>query len=294
VRELHLDVLHIPLPIAPRGSAAPMVITSHDALPWDRPEFYPRRLVLYSRMGSGPALRRAKVVITPSRYSGERMVAAVGVERHRIAVVPHGVDAQFSPGPIPSGLLERLGVDRPYLLGIGLRERRKNFAGALAVLERLMAAGFDHTLVIVGGPRVGEERELAGLASSPLGKRVALVGEVSDAELVGLYRGADCLLHLSKGEGFGLPLLEAMACATPVVAASVDSVPEVVGDGGVLCSPGDVDGTVRAIAEVLRSDRRRQELEAAGLAHASRFTWERCAELTVAAYERARGPAPNF
>jgi glycogen synthase len=159
------------------------------------------------------------------------------------------------------------------------------------VLERLLAAGFDHTLVVVGGRRDGDDEQVATVGGSPLEGRVAFVGEVSDAELVGLYRGADCLLHLSKGEGFGLPALEAMACATPVVAAAVDSLPEVVGDAGVLCAPDDIDGTARAIIELLRSERRRDELGAAGLARASLFTWERCAELTVAAYEQALSTA---
>jgi glycosyltransferase involved in cell wall biosynthesis len=243
--------------------------------------------VLHARLALGPALRKAAVVVTPSRHAGERLVAAVGVERRRIAVVPHGVSPAFSPGPVPPDLLERLCVRRPYLLSVGVLQPRKNLAGALAALERLYAEGSDHMLVVAGGRGWGEEERLARLARSPLAGRVALVGEVSDPDLVGLYRGADCLLHLSRGEGFGLPALEAMACGTPVMAASVGSLPEVVGDAGVLVSLDDPDGVARTLRELLDSPRRRQELSASGLARARAFTWGRSGELAMAAYERA-------
>jgi glycosyltransferase involved in cell wall biosynthesis len=119
--------------------------------------------------------------------------------------------------------------------------------------------------------------------------RIRVLGEVADDDLVQLYRGADCLLFPSRYEGFGFPVLEAMACGTPVVCANRTSLPEVAGDAAMLVDPDDTAAFATALAEVFSSRARRDELSAAGLARAREFTWKRCADLTVAAYHRALG-----
>jgi alpha-1,3-rhamnosyl/mannosyltransferase len=187
-------------------------------------------------------------------------------------VTPWGVDPGFRPGPVDPEVLRRHGIDGPYVLAVGTLQPRK---GLEAVLE---AAG-GHRLVVVGA-RGWRDEEIA----ARLRDRAVLTGRVEDAELVALLRGADVLVHAAREEGFGFPPLEAMACGTPVVAYRSSSLPEVVGDAGVLAEPGDL---AAAVGRVLGDAALRAELSERGLARAAEFTWDRCAELTVAAYREA-------
>jgi glycosyltransferase involved in cell wall biosynthesis len=127
----------------------------------------------------------------------------------------------------------------------------------------------------------------ARIERSPVRSRIRLAGHVSDDELVALYQGATCFLFPSRYEGFGLPALEAMACGAPVVASSATSIPEVVGDAGILVDPDDYEAWAQTLAEVLSEPATRADLSARGRERASGFTWEACAEQTVSAYRKA-------
>jgi alpha-1,3-rhamnosyl/mannosyltransferase len=195
----------------------------------------------------------------------------------------------FSPGRPDQRALSSLGVEGSYVLTVGTLQPRKNLESGLEAFERLTAAGGRQRLVVVGARGWRDEQLAERLRRSPAAARVQALGRISDAELVELYRGADCLLYCSRGEGFGFPTLEAMACGTPVVCSSTTSLAEVAGDAARLADPDDVDDIERALREVLGSPERRAELSRRGRRRAATFSWDRCAELTLTAYRRAVG-----
>jgi alpha-1,3-rhamnosyl/mannosyltransferase len=201
-------------------------------------------------------------------------------------VTPYGVEERFHPAePDPERLERELGVSSPYVLTVGTVEPRKNLAGTLRVFERVQAEFPEHSLVLAGGRGwKGGSFEQALAATQA---RVVRPGYVSDEQLVRLYSGADCFLYPSFGEGFGFPVLEAMACGTPVVASDRGSLPEIVVDAGMLLDPLDEAGLAGALAALLDSPARRAELSRRGRERAGQFSWERCARLTVDAYGEA-------
>lgn len=286
---LRLDVLHCPAPLAPVRSPVPTVITLHDVLGFDHPEWFTRALALQWRLVLTRALRRASCVLVPSTHTHDRLVARLGLDEERIRLVRLGVDPQFTPGEAPDGLLERLGLEGPFVLTVGTLQPRKNVETAVQAFERLAAAGAEQRLAIVGG-RGWRDNALAELIRrSPAADRIVMTGRVGDDDLVGLYRAADCFVFPSRYEGFGFPPLEAMACHTPVISSDRTSLPEVVGDAALLVDPDDVHAIERALTDLLSSPELRAELVERGRRRVAQFTWSRCAELTAEAYRSALG-----
>jgi alpha-1,3-rhamnosyl/mannosyltransferase len=285
-RALGLDVLHCPAGLAPRRSRLPVVVTVNDAMAVLHPEWFTRANVLQQRMALGPALRRAAAVLTPSASAAAEVAAAFGVDHERIAVTPYGLDARFSPGDPPPHMTERLGLDGPWILTVGTLQPRKNVEAALRAFEDLHAGGAPHRLVVAGARGWGDEELSERLRRSPAAGAIRLPGRVSDADLVGLYRGADAFVFPSRHEGFGFPPLEALACGCPVVSSDRGSLPEVVGDAGLLADPDDDEAFGAALRAAL-DPARGEELRRRGPERAARFTWERCAAQTVEAYRGA-------
>jgi alpha-1,3-rhamnosyl/mannosyltransferase len=288
-RALAVDLLHCPSPLAPPRAQVPVVVTVNDVMTFDRPEWFTKANVIQQRLVLRAVLRNAARVIVPSRFSADRVADVAGIPAERIAVIPYGVDARFSPGEPDAAALRRLGVERPYVLTVGALQPRKNIEGVLTAFERLTTP---HRLVVAGGRGWGDE----GLVrrAEALGPRAVLTGHVEDDELVALYRGADAFVFPSRYEGFGFPPLEAMACGTAVVASDRTSVPEVVGDAALTVSPDDPAAVAAALERVLGDPAERERLRANGLERAREFSWRRCAEATAAVYadvhavERAR------
>jgi alpha-1,3-rhamnosyl/mannosyltransferase len=280
------DLLHCPMPLAPPlPTGLPVVVTVHDALPWDHPEWLTRAHAVHARAVLAPALRRAAAVIVSSGFTRERLLARVrGLDAGRVHVVPLGVDARFSPRPGPGSASAPSGGG--HLLFVGTLQPRKGLEIALRAFEQL---GGDLRLVIAGARGWHDEALLARVAASPAAERIEVAGFVDDDRLVELYRSAACLLFPSLAEGFGFPPLEAMACGTPVVAARAASVPEVVGDAAPLVAPRDPDALAAAVRDVLRDP---APWRAAGLARAAGFSWERCAR-TIAGVWRAVAASPR-
>jgi glycosyltransferase involved in cell wall biosynthesis len=286
-RRLGLDVLHCPMPLAPPRPGLPLVLTLNDVLAWEHPEWFARPLVAQHRLMVAPAARRAARVMAPSRYSARRIPAVLGVDPERVEVAPYAPDPVFSPGPRRDDVLAKLGVEGPYALAVGTLQPRKNLETTLDAFERLAVSGAEQRLVVAGARGWRDRRLAARLERSPAGGRVIAPGRVSDAELVELYRAADCLVFCSRGEGFGFPVLEAMACGTAVVCSSTTSLGEVAGDAAQLANPDDVGEVERALGAVLGSPERRAELRRRGTERVKAFSWARCAELTASAYRRA-------
>jgi len=248
-----VDVLHCTTFRGPVAAPAPTVLTVHDLAILRAPEVFPRWHRLYGRTGLVRVLRAADAVVAVSEFSRDETIELTGVPAERIRVVRHGVDPVFGPdGPRAAG---------DYVLAVATLEPRKNLGRAVAAARE---AGVE--LRVVGA------RGWGGVEAD------GWVGEVPDAELAALYRGARCVLYPSLYEGFGLPVLEAMACGTPVVTSVGTAMEEVAGGAAVLVDPLDV----ASIADGIGAARaRREELVAAGRARAAELTWERAADAVV-------------
>ena len=253
-RARDLDVLHCTTFRGPARAHVPTVLTVHDLALLRTPEAFPRWHRLYGRAGLRKVLDAADAVVAVSEFTRAELVALAGVPTERIRVVPNGVDGTFTPqGPAMEG---------DYVLAVATLEPRKNLARAV---EGARLAGVELRVV---GARGWGGVEVSGW-----------VGEVPDAELAALYRGARCLLYPSLYEGFGIPVLEAMACGTPVVTSRGTAMEEVAGGAAVLVDPLEETSIATGLAE---AESRRNELVQLGLARAREFTWERAADAVEA------------
>jgi glycosyltransferase involved in cell wall biosynthesis len=290
VRAAHAQLLHQPRQLVPPdlGIDVPRVVTVHDVLALRMPEHFTRLIADRYRWLARSIVRRADRVITPSRASRDDVVELLGAEPERVRVTPWGVEERFRPRETEADVLRRrFGFDPPFVACVGTLEPRKNLSGAVQAFERIQQQFPDHTLVIVGGRgwKAGElERLLAGTAA-----RVERTGYLPDEDLPFIYSAADCFLFPSHGEGFGFPVLEAMACGTAVIAGDNTSLPEVAGDAALLVDSRSVDELADALASVLESSELRDRLGRKGLERSRDFTWERCAEATVAVYRELVG-----
>jgi glycosyltransferase involved in cell wall biosynthesis len=249
-RARELDVLHCTTFRGPARTNVPTVMTAHDLAILRHPEAFPRWHRLYGSAGLVKVLRAADAVVAVSEFTKEEVVALARVAAERVRVVPNGVDDVFGPDG------EAAGGD--YVLAVATLEPRKNLA---RVVEASRLAGVELRVV---GARGWGGVEVPGW-----------VGEITDAELARLYRGARCVVYASLYEGFGLPVLEAMASGAPVVTSRGTSTEEVAGSAAVLVDPLDAEAIAAGIAEAVG---RRDELVPLGLVRARKFTWKRTAD----------------
>lgn len=252
-RARRLDVLHCTTFRGPPRASVPLVLTVHDLAILRFPEAFPRWHRLYGKAGLTRVLRAADAIVAVSELTKSETLELAGVPAARIRVIPNGVDAVFVPdGPRAAG---------DYALAVATLEPRKNLG---RVVEAARLAGVELRVV---GARGWGGVEVPGW-----------VGEIPDAELASLYRGARCVLYPSLYEGFGLPVLEAMACGVPAVTSRGTAMEEVAGSAAILVDPLEVE----SIAEGIRTaESRRGELVPLGLARAREFTWERTADEVV-------------
>ena len=261
-----IDALHCPTFRAPLGAPVPVVVTVHDLAVFRHPGTFNRWTRAYSRALVPRVVRAARRVIAVSSFTASETMSLLGVPPAKLAVVPNGVGPPFGP----AGARE----DGAYVLAVGTLEPRKNLARLVEAFSRADLDG--HELWIVGARGWGDVEVR--------GERVRWLGRVSDEQLARLYRGARCVAYASLYEGFGLPVLEALACGVPVVAADLPPLREVAGDAAVFADPLDPDAIAAGLREaVARGD----ELAVAGTARASLFPWKRTAEETLAVYRDA-------
>ncbi len=262
-------------------------MTVHDLAFLRFPGLFPRAWRALYRAGLAAAVRRAHVILTPSRHTAEDLLERTRARPERIHVVPLAASLEHGAGD-PERVLERLKVPRPYVLFVGTLEPRKNLVRLVRAYRRVAADGLPHALVLAGplGWRPKAlHRELALRGPG----EVVLTGPLPPADLDALYRGADLFAYPSLYEGFGLPVLEAMARGVPTVASATSSIPEVAGDAAILVDPRSVRELARAISDVLADRDLAERLAFRGRARAARFSWEETARGTLRAYEAALG-----
>ena len=284
------DLVHAPsLAFPPRGRK-PLVVTVHDVLFHDHPELYPARAVRFHERALA-RLSDADLVICPSRATADA-VRDVQPRVSRVEVVPLGTDMAAPARAEVDAVLERLRVARPYVLWAGTLEPRKNLGRVLEAVGRSragMTQGGRPTLCLVG-PRGWMRDDPNDLIERGSGHERWL-GPVSRRDLGALYAGADAFLFPSLAEGFGLPVLEAMACGAPVVTSDRSALPEVAGDAALLCDPTDAGSIAQALEKVLSDRELAGRLSRSGLERARQFTWDRTTLRTASLYRELLGGA---
>ena len=274
------DVVHATSLAVPPAGSRPLVVTVHDLVVLRAPELLTRRGVAFHRAGLEWARRVGATLVVPTAW-GREDLAREGVDPSRVHVAPHGVDV----GPVPppeavEATRARLGVRPPFVLFVGTLEPRKGVADLLAAARRLRVRRPDLQLVLAGGRGWGELPDLEGPG-------VVAPGSLGDGDLDALYRTAGVLALPSRYEGFGLPVVEAMARGCPVVCSDAACLPEVAGGAAELVPVGDVAALADALGAVLDDGARRDRLVAAGRSRAADFTWEASAGAHAHAYAAA-------
>lgn len=280
---------HYVLPPLPRGRA---VVTIHDIIHLLYPQFLPNRAAhLYARVMIRRALKRADRIITVSHNSKRDLVDYFDVDSARIEVIYNGVSSRFHSA-IPKEerlrVAARHGLPSPYLLFLGGDRPHKNARNVVrAFAEARRRAGLPHALVLAGPLPRNSGRVEALISALDLERAIRRTGVLDDADMPGLFAGADAFLYPTLYEGFGLPVVEAMACGVPVLTSSTSALQEVAGGHALLVDPMDVDAIARGILDLATDPARRAEFADLGKRRAADFSWDRAAEQTLRVYADA-------
>jgi glycosyltransferase involved in cell wall biosynthesis len=281
-----VDLIHSPAYTAPFMTTTPLVVTIHDVSYERHPEWYPYRRDWLRRWFYRRSARAAGRILTDSGFSASEIAAAYGIPSDRISVVPLGAAPDFAPADQAGPENLPANVTLPFLLHVGDLHERRNLPMLVdALLHARRRCGASSLSLVLAGVDRGVGDGLCALAAGAgVPDAVVRIGVVEDAQLQALYRAATALVYPSLYEGFGLPLLEAMASGTPVVASRAASIPEVVGDAGILLPPQDRAAWTDALVRVATDKSLRATMRAQGLSRAATFTWARTARMTYDAY----------
>lgn len=283
-----LDLLHGLAFAVPLAAGCPTVITVHDLSFLRFPEAFRRFNRVYLTWVTRFSTRRAGRVIAVSESTRRDVIALCRVPAERVVAVPNGVDEQYCPAE-PAAVAEfrrRQGLPERFMLYLGTLEPRKNLETLVAAYARWRsyAGSGAPKLIIAGGKGWFFETIFARVAELGLTGDVLFPGYVPAAELPWWYRAAELFVYPSRFEGFGLPVLEAMACGTPVITTTASSLPEVAGDAALLVAPDDTDALTAALERLMGDPALRAGLREAGLRQAARFSWSRTAAETAQVY----------
>lgn len=277
---------HSPYYLMPYRPSAPTVLTHYDLIPLHFPLYVSLRARLLFGVALRMALRAVKHVVAISEAARRDLLAAFPVSPERVTAIPLAPDPRFQPQSAKTIAAVRAHYALPesFMLYLGINKPHKNLVTLLDAYAQLPPSA--PLLVIAGAwdDRYPESRQRA--VALGLTERVRFLGPVADAELPALYAAASCFVFPSRYEGFGLPVLEAMACGTPVACSNVSSLPEVAGNAALPFDPTDATAIAQVLARLLDEPSLSDELRARGLAQSARFTWERTAAQTLDVYRK--------
>ena len=287
-----LDIFHSPDFVLPPVRHARSILTVHDLAFLLYPECADDRLRAYLEKTVPRSVHRADFVVADSENTRNDVIVLLGVPPERIVVVPGGVDPSFRPVEDPArraALRRQLGLDdaTPLILFVGVLEPRKNLVGLIEAFGIMKSRrSLPHKLLVVGRKGWLWEGIMERAEQSPVRDDIVFAGFVPEGELATLYSTAEMFAFPSHYEGFGLPVLEAMACGTPVVASRASSLPEVVGDAGLQVDSEDAEQLAAALELLALNPELRQDFRRRGLDRAATFTWHAAARSLLDVYRR--------
>ena len=284
------DVVHAtnPAAVAPKRRGQRLVVTVHDLAFVRHPELFPRDWRLLFRAGLRAVALRADAVLVPSAFTAEELRRHSDVDPARVHVTPLASSLPVDGVADVNAALERLGVPRPYVLSVGTLEPRKNHARLVRAYRRLAAEGRPQALVL-NGPDGWLDDELRRELAAEGPGRVVRTRDLGAGDLDALYRGADVFAYPALYEGFGLPVLEALARGVPAVASAASSIPEVAGQAALLVDPLDEDAIAHALARILDDAALADELRRLGPERSAAFSWRETARATLRVYRHVVG-----
>jgi glycosyltransferase involved in cell wall biosynthesis len=266
----------------------------HDVSFIEHPEYFPWPRAVQLRTTVERTIRRAEKIITVSEFSRRAILRAYDLDKSRVEVVPNGVSPVFRQLPRENAaafVRSRFGVSGPFVLTVGDLQPRKNQIGLIRAYERLIQQNpsLPHRLVIVGQKTWFSDRIVDAARRSKAASRIVFTDFVNDDDLLQLYAASDLLVFPSFYEGFGLPVLEAMACGRAVACSNTSAIPEVASAAAILFDPNSTEDIARAMRDVLVDPELRARMERMGQQRASLFTWERTARRTLEIYYEVAG-----
>jgi glycosyltransferase involved in cell wall biosynthesis len=289
-----LDIFHAPDFVLPPLRRARGILTVHDLSFMRVPQYAEPALCAYLSRAVPRSVSRADHVLAVSQSTRRDLLELLAAAPDKITVVPNGVGEDFrrvTDREQLAGVQQRYGLPPRFILGLSTLEPRKNFAGLIRAFARLGAGGYGGDLVIAGGRGWLYEPIFAEVERQKLSGRVHFPGFVVNADLPALYTLADLFAFPSFYEGFGLPVLEALACGTPVICADNSSLPEVAGEAALMVGAEETEALAAGMRRLLADEELRQQLAQRGLAQARKFTWQEAARNLLAVYQEqgARG-----
>jgi len=288
VRRDRPDLLHVQY-TSPLLTTVPLIVSVHDVSYLEYPQYFTRFRSAQLRVTVKRTLKRAARVLTPSEFSRRAILKHYRIDEDKVVVVPNAVASKFRPierDVARVAIQRKFGIHRPFVLTVGDLQPRKNHLGLLQAFEGVLQAEpqLQQDLVFVG-KETWYSRELhRAVERSVLRDRVHFTGFVDDDELVQFYGASDLFVFPSFYEGFGLPILEAMACGRAVACSRLTAMPEVANAAGILFDPGSKEEMARAMLDVLRDQELRARLERLGSQRAATFSWEKSAARTLQVY----------
>lgn len=286
-----VDGLHVQY-WAPLAYGGPLVVTVPDLAFLHLPDTFPAAQRLALRVLVPRSIAKASRVITVSEFSRGDIVTSYGVRPEKVTVIPLGAGASFRPleSARTEGVLARYGLRPGFLFSLGRLNWRKNLERILLAYGRLRTSGVSDTPLVIGGKLdYGGEEALRRMRLSEVGSSVRWIGLIPDEDLPAFYNAAACFVYPSLFEGFGLPVLEAMACGTPVVTSDRAALPELVGDAAMVVDPESVEALAEAMTRVLTDATLAADLGRRGLERSRRFSWRETARRTLEVYREAVG-----
>jgi glycosyltransferase involved in cell wall biosynthesis len=287
------DLLHVQY-TAPLGCPVPVVASVHDISFLERPDFFTRARALQLRITVSRTVLNAAKILTLSNFSKDAILNAYNLTEDKVISVPAAHSPMFRPisrDASQAYLARRYRIPSPFILTVGDLQPRKNQIGLIRAFERLAAQepALTHSLVLVGkdtwfSPRI---REVA--ARSPLSERILFTGYVGETDLLHFYNGCDLFVFPSIYEGFGIPILEAMACGRAVACSNTSAMQEVADAAAILFNPNEVEQITRSMRDLLTDPELRARMERLALQNAARFCWERTARETLNVYYQIVG-----